>query len=1534
MMKRKLLPILLAALMLFTTVLPAGAAGAAGREPQVKQEHPAEWVNVSADAQSRITVDHDLKDYDKKVKEHQKDKGHMQTVPALNGTDSNTPKSLTDEAPFKVSVGRERISTLSGSIEVGQTDAVLPGRGGMSFNLRRIYNSNDAQLYGKGWGVLSSAEGSYYVPVSIPETFQRQHYPIGSGWSFDLPMLMEHDFTTGFGTSSQAKMLRWGGGLYRVHPSLSEVEGYPWKDITFTNDFSVQFDGQRSEFALDSLRERRNYYFDKTGRLIQISDRMGNNIRFYYTHHAAYNGALLTKVVDAIGNAVTITYSASQVVVSQGTRTVTYKKQLVPGTSNRELLTEMIDQAGRRTVYDYAVKDARFDQFNSGETYANLNPYALLTGITYPTGAKTVYQYEDAPVRRYLYGTYSWGDQYRASTSEERMLNSSGAWEIKNQTRLAYESDMGTPPWANLNFSVTLERGDSKTKYEYYRNYHKIKDTETVGAQARVANYGYDGAYKIPWPTYVGVKYVSTNGSSPEFSRRTQYDEFGNVLSETNEHGIQTTYAYDSTSHLLQSVTQPLSTDQSRKTEYLRDSKGNVTQLTVTDQSGRMLRKEEYGYDAYGNRVVSQAIDQQRTVKTEYEYGAQYLAAFLTKQTTVQFDADGQASQIVQKWEYDPTTGDVIQATDAKGYVTAYRYDALGRMTKQTNPDQTSVSVVYKDLENQVFATDENGQTSYAKWNPLGWKTEVGNVINGVHQVQSRISYDSYGRQAWTEDALGRRTLYGYDGFDRQTEVTYADGYKTTVQYDDVKNTVTTIDADSSTVRESFDRLGRSLKKELVKSSGTQVLQTTAYDHVGNVLTQTDANGNTTRYGYNAVGELISVTDPQGKQTQYAYDMRGNLVTTTFPDGKSSRKEYNAAGNVIRKTDPLGQVETYYYDLNGNLIKQVDRKGQVLASEFNSRNLPTKKTAGADVVLYEYDNAGRRTKMTDSTGVTAYSYTPLGDLETVQLQDGKTITYTYDANHNRTQMKDPFDRVLFYQYDNRNRVRSVRADQATAPAEAIFAYTKAGALQTVQQRNGVVSTYTFDELKRTTGLQQKQANGTVQNTFAYKYDPVGNQTFKTENGVAQSFTYDPLNRIKTSTQFNETYAYDDRGNRQTLQSDQVPEMTDASYEYDAWNRLSKVTLADGKVVTYRYNGDGLLYERTENGTTVRYYYDGAQMIAEATVSNGTPRLKARYTRSGDLLVAREDASGQKAYYLHNAHGDVTELRDNNGNVLNSYSYDIWGNPQSVTETVENPFRYSGEYVDSTTGLQYLRARWYDPKQGRFLNEDTYEGEFSNPLTMNLYAYVGNNPLRYTDPSGHCWGDGDFSKWCRNTFNTVANGVSAVADFLFVNDIKTILNPNASTFDKTLAVAGFTPFGKVFKGGKLVIQLTNKEGKVVERAVEATTGNINASKHLACNCFTAGTAVLTDEGDKNIEDIEVGDKVLAKDENNPDGELAYKEVTALYRNQRDDIIKLHVGEHIIETTDNHPFWVEGKGWVFADELQVGDKLQKADGSCFS
>ncbi|EPY14888.1 Rhs family protein [Paenibacillus alvei A6-6i-x] len=106
------------------------------------------------------------------------------------------------------------------------------------------------------------------------------------------------------------------------------------------------------------------------------------------------------------------------------------------------------------------------------------------------------------------------------------------------------------------------------------------------------------------------------------------------------------------------------------------------------------------------------------------------------------------------------------------------------------------------------------------------------------------------------------------------------------------------------------------------------------------------------------------------------------------------------------------------------------------------------------------------------------------------------------------------------------------------------------------------------------------------------------------------------------------------------------------------------------------------------------------------------------------------------YYVSNGHGYITEIRDAQGNVLNRYTYDIWGNPLVQEERVPNIFRYSGEYWDAATNLQYLRARWYDPSVGRLINEDTYEGELGNPLTLNLYTYVQNNPLKYIDPSGN------------------------------------------------------------------------------------------------------------------------------------------------------------------------------------------------------
>lgn len=99
-----------------------------------------------------------------------------------------------------------------------------------------------------------------------------------------------------------------------------------------------------------------------------------------------------------------------------------------------------------------------------------------------------------------------------------------------------------------------------------------------------------------------------------------------------------------------------------------------------------------------------------------------------------------------------------------------------------------------------------------------------------------------------------------------------------------------------------------------------------------------------------------------------------------------------------------------------------------------------------------------------------------------------------------------------------------------------------------------------------------------------------------------------------------------------------------------------------------------------------------------------------------------------------------------------YEYDIWGQvigeTSHATKPFTNAFKYTGEYQDEESGLIYLRARYYDPTMGRFISEDTYEGDITNPLTLNLYTYVLNNPLIYIDPTGH-WNTAVTANWTIN-----------------------------------------------------------------------------------------------------------------------------------------------------------------------------------------
>jgi RHS repeat-associated protein len=327
---------------------------------------------------------------------------------------------------------------------------------------------------------------------------------------------------------------------------------------------------------------------------------------------------------------------------------------------------------------------------------------------------------------------------------------------------------------------------------------------------------------------------------------------------------------------------------------------------------------------------------------------------------------------------------------------------------------------------------------------------------------------------------------------------------------------------------------------------------------------------------------------------------------------------------------------------------------------------------------------------------------------------------------NRTHMIDPFGTVTLYGYDAQNRLE--RVGTTVGQWDAVYTYRKNSQPSGITRLNGVQTTWAYDTLKTTlTHNRAGQGNKVYQNQSDIK----GNITGRTENGQTQSFTYDKLNRIQSTSEYAETYTYDTRGNRLTLLSGKPLSIKEQSNQYDRKNRLTQVTGENGAPVSYRYNGDCLLTERTEGAQSTRYYYDEkANIIAEGIVNGGNVTHKASYIR-GNQLEVQVDAAGSKGYYILNGHGDVVELADGAGQTKNTYTYDMWGAPLTTNEFIAKPFRYSGELWDSTTGLQYLRARLYDPHVRRFMNE-----ELEDPLSLNLYTYVKNNPLRYWDPTGH------------------------------------------------------------------------------------------------------------------------------------------------------------------------------------------------------
>ena len=263
-----------------------------------------------------------------------------------------------------------------------------------------------------------------------------------------------------------------------------------------------------------------------------------------------------------------------------------------------------------------------------------------------------------------------------------------------------------------------------------------------------------------------------------------------------------------------------------------------------------------------------------------------------------------------------------------------------------------------------------------------------------------------------------------------------------------------------------------------------------------------------------------------------------------------------------------------------------------------------------------------------------------------------------------------------------------------------------------QQKYGTTR-YTYDSMNR---LAKVEYPDRKEELF---YDKAGNRTKRVMNGMEELYRYDKRNRLTEYTKGGTAHAfsYDNAGN--LIRDDR------AKYEYDAFNRNTKVETFNGNIQINHYDAEGLRHEMEENGRLISFIFRGTEVVTEETQED-----RIRYIRTNELLASDAESARTYYHYASDEIGNITHVV-NDTNVINHYEYDVWGNLTVCEETVENRFKYNGQQFDPISQQYYLRARYYNPVIGRFTQEDTYRGD-----GLNLYAYCRNNPVFYIDPSGH------------------------------------------------------------------------------------------------------------------------------------------------------------------------------------------------------
>ncbi len=715
--------------------------------------------------------------------------------------------------------------------------------------------------------------------------------------------------------------------------------------------------------------------------------------------------------------------------------------------------------------------------------------------------------------------------------------------------------------------------------------------------------------------------------------------------------------------------------------------------------------------------------------------------------------------------------GRVFAARGPGGFATSYRYDEQGRLIEVRG----SRARRYGHDAQGRLATVADGLRERLK---LGWDA-AGELVELTADGERR----RYAQEGTADAEVLRCTgPAGEITFRRQPDGwSIEDGSGTERVWFDLRLRVVARQGRGGVrVEARFDPLGRAVPTVTLPDGTPARVET---DAAGRVLAF-EAAGVRQSFARDHDGRLVATTDPEGRTTTYGYDAAGRAHTETGPAG-TTRREHDADGRLVRVVTPAGRAWSFSWD-GAHLVGADGPMGPIEYLVDDAGRRLRRRDATGRAWRYAYDAEGRIEALAAEGGATTrFRYGEDGRLRSVITSAGEGLAFRYDAQGRRIEerargagldqrieirhegeleeRRTPFGDVVF----SRERGRVVRLDSEAGAFT--FAFDEAGRRVATTFPSGAVARSELDPLGQTTALtvrREGEARALLELRVAYGADH--RPAAVTRDGETTRIGYDAAGRLSAAEgpHVSQRFEYDADGNRvREVERGAVREGAldargrlvrrgDERLEYDAAGRLIARTRAGREVARYAYDAWGRLVAVRRGGRTIRYTYDPLERIATRSVDGAL----TRYVYDADRLLAEVGPNGRErvyvygpgrdeplAYrdrgrgrerdtwtYLHaDALGTVLAYSDAAGRRVDRVAFTPFGELARGPRDPDRPLFYAGRLVDREAGLVSMRARFYVPELGRFLDPDP-AGLAGG---LNAYVYVENRPLEATDPSG-------------------------------------------------------------------------------------------------------------------------------------------------------------------------------------------------------